>query len=164
MDKIIICVNDVEMHHHARNNHLSIWGVVYIKVNGCAFPDDCWYDCLDMLIPCWIGEIEAFVRLNKESCALDFFDGPYRLLLRRIGNTLEIACIRRRKQSNEVCMTFFVELASFLREITKFCGRVIYYCKSCNPEFQLLPHSKKLYSALNSARQYTNNLPRSEEH
>lgn len=74
----------------------SIWGKIYVEIDGAYFPDNEWYDAVSSVLEMWMDSVIGFIRKKKEKCVLYFMDGPYEMQFRaHEKNDIYIVCKER---------------------------------------------------------------------
>lgn len=159
MENIHICVRDIELSRLRKSKRVTVWGIVYLQVNKDAFPDNMWSDCLDMIVPSWLQEIESFLVKNREDCTLFFYDGPFSMQIRRVNHsTIHISCVESGLESDTTLMDFQMELSAFLSELTAFCETVLDHCSRYSSEYHIQHILNSDYKCLARVREYSKHL------
>ena len=155
MDDICIYFDNITVSSPCAVPHFSVWGTIYLKVNNRCFPDCYWDDCLDLLVPMWLTELDSLLELNRSGCVLDFCDGPYQLAIYCIGDQrLKIECIERFTDHSETQIVAYTSLDSFLRQILAFADTVLQQCDKYVGNFRFTAKSKGMYASLDRLKRY----------
>ena len=147
MDKVHLILSDFEKYRKG----FPIWGIIYVKINDYCFPDDQWWDIATSVLEMWATNLFNFLYSHDDSCTLDFMDGDYSMIIRRLDATrISLNC---KKSSDILLNSNSIDLNYFIRQILSGVERL----KNSIPELigssaieRLLSSEDKLRKALKS--------------
>ncbi|MBQ8814994.1 MAG: hypothetical protein IJZ85_10935 [Lachnospiraceae bacterium] len=136
----------------------SIWGNIYIEIDGTCFPDNEWYDAVSSVLEMWIDCVIEFVRKKKEKCVLFFMDGPYEMQVRvHENNVIFIAC---KERGGEVYAEGMADFETFVNLFLNCTNEFLEKCRLNVRDFEKTTLYSKLSSSYFKLERYHRQLTR----
>jgi hypothetical protein len=109
----------------------QIAGVVYVQIDGTAFPEARWSDSVIVVLSSWLEVLQSLRPGSRQVLTLRFFDGPFRLEVRDVGEQVLVRAIDSRG-SDAVVDEAQVDLVKIRRSVTTAALQVLRECsKRC---------------------------------
>lgn len=125
----------------------SIWGKIYIEIDGVYFPDEDWFDVVSSVLDMWMNSIIEFIVEKKEQCTLYFMDGPYEIQLCAYEkNNISIIC---KEQDGEMYVNEIVDFNMFVNMLLN-CVSV--FLEECRWNIQNFSKTTMCSTMINSCR------------
>ena len=97
--------------------YMTIGGTVYLQIGDAYFPEENWYDRVDLIFTHWVSDLHSFFHGSTDSCKLMLWDGPcYARLKRSADCVVTVQCIYDQKT---VIGETLIDLDCFIRSIIK---------------------------------------------
>ena len=95
-------------------------GVLYVTVGDTAFPEEGWYDLVDVDLENWLPGLLSFARGHADSCILQFMDAPAAVRLTRHNESIFSVCLWNHKPQ---IMQTEIDFPAFLDSVAKCLRR-----------------------------------------
>lgn len=120
---------DVEVDTAAlsKTAHDHIGGVVYVQIDGRAFPDARWSDSVIVVLSSWLEVLQSLKPGSRQLLTLRFFDGPFRLELRDGGEQVLARAIDSRR-SDAVVGDVHVDFLEFQCSVVRAALQILREC------------------------------------
>lgn len=125
----------------------SVYGELYINIDGIIFPDEGWIDIISSVLIMWIENIASLLQSNayNEEKEFYFMDGPYYFKLIGINDEMvKITLFDHYKQVNHE--PYEVSFYNFLSEVSKVIIEI--YMDERLKELQNVKELQKKYAYL----------------
>ena len=93
----------------------SIWGEIYVEINGKSLPDNAWYDSASSIIHMWLSETIEQLSGKQDCWELPFMDGPYKICLNKDTDTNTL--VRFLVNDKEILGHTVVDTENIIQEI-----------------------------------------------
>ena len=108
---------------NALPEHMSIGGTVYLQIGDSYFPEENWYDRVDLIFTHWVAELHSFYHGSTDYCQLMFWDGPCRARLMRSADCIvTVQCVYDQKI---VIGETEIDQGCFIRSVVKAGNRYL---------------------------------------
>ncbi|WP_434387716.1 hypothetical protein [Melittangium boletus] len=111
----------------ARTASGSLTGVLFLRGDGGAFPDERWSDFPVVVLTWWLEALDGLRAGRAPSASCRFMEGPFRVELTRRGAELLVRGQRTGRRV-EVLLEERADLETFWREVRAVASRVVAAC------------------------------------
>lgn len=106
-------------------NEISLYGGLFIEIDGYSFPDSGWDDIISSVLDMWIDNVQSLIQSNF-NITKDFYfmDGPYYFKVSNAGE--EIANITLYRSKNAINSNpYKVSFYNLISEICKITSSIL---------------------------------------
>ncbi len=111
----------------AEYSHYSLWGEIYVEVDGRCFPGEEWYDIASSILDMWLQNLIELLR-GKKRQRLYFMDGPYWMDAALHGDVCELSFSKEN-------VTYSVSTYQFIQEVITQGRELVELARTRCPDF-----------------------------
>lgn len=107
-------------------NERSLYGELFIEVDGYRFPDNGWEDIISSVLDMWIDNVQSLLQFNiSGSKDFYFMDGPYYFRVSNIDEeVVSLTLYQNKKMIND--KPYVISFYNLISEISKIVRNILH--------------------------------------